>query len=116
MTGGGDPQRSPWTAVAGGLKVRVRLTPKANRDAVGGVEETGEGPALGVRVRAVPEKGEANAALTRAVADWLGVPKSAVELAAGGKSRLKTLLVSGNGRELERRIAARLAGAAGKAR
>ncbi|KAB2910656.1 MAG: DUF167 domain-containing protein [Hyphomicrobiaceae bacterium] len=98
-----------WTAVDGGARVRVRLTPRSGRDAVEGVEATAEGPALKVRVRAVPEKGEANAALAATLARWLDVPKSTVEVAAGSKSRCKTLFIAGQGAELCRRIAARLA-------
>jgi len=57
--------------------------------------ETAQGPALTVRVRAVAEKGEANRAVEVVVAGWLGVPKSSVAVTAGGKSRLKTVLVMG---------------------
>ena len=48
-----------------------------------------------MRVRAVAEKGEANRAVEVVVAGWLGVPKSSIAVAAGGKSRLKTVLVAG---------------------
>lgn len=98
---------APWGPAAGGLRVRVRLTPRSAHDAVEGVEETAEGPALKVRVRAVPEDGAANAALAAILAQWLGVPKSTIEVVAGTKSRVKTLLVAGEGDELARRIAAR---------
>jgi uncharacterized protein len=73
----------------------VRVTPKSAREGIDGVVETAQGPALTVRVRAVAEKGEANRAVEMAVAGWLGVPKSSVAVTAGGKSRLKTVLVTG---------------------
>lgn len=98
--------------MADGLRLRVRLTPRSAQDAVEGIEATAEGAALKVRVRAVPEDGAANAALAATVARWLGVPKSTVELVAGGKSRLKTLLVAGDGNELARRVSARAGRAA----
>lgn len=98
----------PWVAVAGGLRVRVRLTPKSRRDAVAGIEDTAEGPALKVHVRAVPEKGKANEALVKTVAEWLDVPKGTVEVAAGGKSRNKMLAISGERAKLGALIAARL--------
>ena len=104
----------PWRAGGTGLLVRVRLTPKASRDAIEGLEATAEGPALKARVRAVPQDGEANAAVIKLVADWLGVPKSAVDLAAGGKSRVKTLAVAGNATELAATAAQLLARAAPK--
>lgn len=99
----------PWRIVQGGLAVRVRLTPKASRDAVEGVEVTADGPALKARVRAVPEDGAANAAVERLVATWLGVPKSSVALTAGGKSRVKTLTVAGDGAALAAAASVRLA-------
>ena len=71
----------------------MRVTPKSAREGIDGVVETAQGPALTVRVRAVAEKGEANRAVEAVVAGWLGVPKSSVAVTAGGKSRLKTVLV-----------------------
>ena len=73
----------------------MRVTPKSTREGIGGVVETAQGRALIVRVRAVAEKGEANRAVEMVVATWLGVPKSSVAVTAGGKSRLKTVLVTG---------------------
>jgi uncharacterized protein len=73
----------------------VRVSPKSAREGIDGVVETAQGPALTVRVRAVAEKGEANRAVEVVVAEWLGLPKSSVAVTAGGKSRLKTVLVAG---------------------
>jgi uncharacterized protein (TIGR00251 family) len=90
------------------VRVRVHAKPKAARDGVDGIEETPDGPLLKVRVRAVAEDGEANRAVAKVVAQWLGVPKSRVEVTAGGKSRFKTLTVAGDAAELERLLAGRL--------
>ena len=90
----------PWQIVSHGLRVRVRVTPKASRVSIDGLAATGEGPALKVRVRDVPEDGAANQAVIRAVAEWLEVPVRSVALVAGGKSRVKMLEVSGDGRRL----------------
>ena len=111
MTGPARPDGAevPWRVVAAGLVVRVRLTPKASRDAVEGVEATVDGLALKARVRAVPEDGAANAAVEKLIAAWLGVGKSAVALTGGGKSRIKTLVVAGDGRALAAEAEARLA-------
>lgn len=81
---------------ADGADLFVRLTPKASRDALEGVERTADGAAhVKARVRAVPEKGAANTALERLVARALGVPASCVSVVAGGTSRLKTVRISG---------------------
>jgi uncharacterized protein YggU (UPF0235/DUF167 family) len=78
-----------------GTELFVRLTPKSSRDAVEGIETAADGSErLKVRVRAVPEDGAANRAATLVVAKWLGVPKSAVTLAAGSTSRSKTFYVA----------------------
>ena len=87
----------------------MRVTPKSAREGIDGVVETAQGPALAVRVRAVAEKGEANRAVEMVVAAWLGVPKSSVAVAAGGKSRLKTVLVAGESAKLAALIKTRTA-------
>lgn len=90
-----------------GVELFVRLTPRAGRDSVDGVAAAADGRAhLAARVRAVPEKGAANAALERLLADWLGVPRSAVSVAQGGTARLKTILVRGEPAELARKLTA----------
>ena len=62
-----------------------------------------------MRVRAVADKGEANASVESVVAQWLGVAKTRVTVARGGKSRVKTLDIGGEPGELETLIAARVA-------
>ena len=86
----------------------VRLTPKASQDAVAGVQLLGGEAVLKARVRAVPEKGRANAALERLIADWLGLPVSSVSVAQGGKSRQKQVRVEGDPDRLVRLIEARI--------
>ena len=89
--------------------MRVRLTPKSSKDAIDGVEQTPDGPALKARVRAVPADGEANAALLKLLAHWLGVSQGSLRLAKGGKSRVKSVEITGNTDEIEARLAERLA-------
>ncbi len=92
----------PYEADAGGLRIRVRLTPRGGRDALEGIEMLADGKAvLKARVRAAPEKGLANAALETLVAGALGVPKSAVSVVAGGTSRTKVVEVAGDPARLE---------------
>ena len=60
---------SPWSAVADGIVVAVRLTPKGGRDAIDGEARLSDGQTvLAARVRTPPREGEANAALVRLIA------------------------------------------------
>lgn len=89
-----------------GVELFVRLTPRSSRDAVEGVEATADGRShLAARVRAVPEKGEANAALEKLLATALGIPKKSISVVAGGTSRLKTVRIAGDAGELGRLVA-----------
>ncbi|MGH6735417.1 MAG: DUF167 family protein [Methyloceanibacter sp.] len=87
----------------------VRLTPKAARDEVVGVEDFGGEAVLKARVRALPEDGRANAALEKLIAKWLGVPATSVKVAHGGKARLKQVAIAGDPTALTRLISERLA-------
>jgi uncharacterized protein YggU (UPF0235/DUF167 family) len=74
----------------------VRLTPRGGRDQIDGWIQDADGrPMLKVRVAAPPLEGEANAALIRLLAKALGVPRSAVTLAAGDTARIKRLDIAG---------------------
>lgn len=107
MSGPGPAEPLPWRLAGGCVIVRVRLTPKSSKDAIDGLEATADGPAFKARVRAVPEDGAANTALEKLLAGWLDVPRSAVRLSAGAKSRVKSLAVDGDPAGLEARLAAR---------
>lgn len=72
--------------------VRVRVQPRASRDEIVGWRAD---DVLGVRVRAAPVDGQANAAVTGLVAAKLGVPRSAVTVARGERGRDKLLRVHG---------------------
>lgn len=96
--------------IAGGLLVDVRLTPRGARDAVDGSSALSDGRrVLLARVRAVPEKGAANAALEALMADALGVPRSIVAITSGHTARVKTIRLLGDPAALAARIA-KLAG------
>lgn len=72
-------------------RIRVHVTPKAQRDEVAGWR----GAEFAVRVTAAPEGGKANRAVERVVAEALGVPKSSVRVVRGHVSRIKMLDVEG---------------------
>ena len=95
----------PWIAVADGLRLTVRLTPKGGRDAIDGVGTLADGrKVLQARVRAAPSEGEANAALLGLLAKKLGVAARDVRLEAGASARLKRIKVDGNGAALAARL------------
>lgn len=104
MAAGALTQASPFKGGRSGLDLRVRLTPRSSGDRIEGLWESAEGSAIAARVRAAPSAGQANDALVRLVADWLGVPKSCVALTAGQKSRIKTVTISGDTGVLQRMV------------
>lgn len=74
------------------------MTPRGGRDAVEGWTRDADGrPLLRVRVASAPTDGAANAAVIALVAKALGVPRSAVTLAAGAGARVKRLKIAGAG-------------------
>ncbi|MBI2723874.1 MAG: DUF167 domain-containing protein [Chloroflexi bacterium] len=72
-------------------RLRVRLTPRAGGDALGGWRDG----VLHVRVAAPPADGRANDALLRLVAAATGVPPSRVTLVSGARSRVKLIEITG---------------------
>jgi len=96
---------APWIAVADGLRLSVRLTPKGGRDAIDGVGTLADGRnVLQARVRAAPSEGAANAALIGLLAKQLGVAARDVRLEAGASARLKRIKVDGDGAALAARL------------
>ena len=77
--------------VAGGVRVRVRVVPRASRTEVVGLQ----GDALRIRLTAAPVDGAANEALVSFLAERLVVPRSSVRLLAGETSRSKVVLIAG---------------------
>jgi uncharacterized protein (TIGR00251 family) len=75
----------------GGVTLRVRVHPRASRDALGGEH----GGALVVRLAAPPVDGAANEALARFLGKALGVAPSAVSVLHGATSRNKVVRVAG---------------------
>ncbi|RYZ14628.1 MAG: DUF167 domain-containing protein [Alphaproteobacteria bacterium] len=87
-----------WRLVPGGAELRVRAQPNASKDAIEGQGEDASGQTyLKVRVRAVPEKGKANAAIEKLLARALGLAGSAVAIEKGETQRIKTVRISADG-------------------
>lgn len=91
-----------------GAILRLHVTPKASKDAIEGVETGSDGLChLKIRVRALPDKGAANAAVLKLLAKALGVPGSALELMSGHTGRVKCVRAGGLSRsETEQRLRA----------
>jgi hypothetical protein len=75
----------------GVLLLRVRVQPAASREGLVGVH----GDALKVAVTASPERGKANAAVSRVIAGVLGLRGSRVQIRSGAASRDKWLELAG---------------------
>lgn len=90
-----DPK--PWAAIAGGIALSVRLTPKGGRDSIDGIERLADGRSvLKACVRAAPSEGAANEVLLRLIAKAAGVPPRDVTLTAGATARFKRLTIAGD--------------------
>ena len=85
------------------LLLAIRLTPKAAKDSIGGVWQDEKGAVwLQASVRAVPEKGKANAALTQSIAKRRKVAPKDIALESGDTSRLKRLRLHGHASAADR--------------
>ena len=84
------------TAVSpGSVTFYVQVQPRASRDAIEGEH----GDALKIRLTAPPVDDRANQALVQLLAERLNVPRAAVRIVAGEKSRRKRVIVAGVKRE-----------------
>ncbi|KIL97635.1 hypothetical protein CCC_00696 [Paramagnetospirillum magnetotacticum MS-1] len=96
---------SPFTACAAGLKVAVRLTPKASRDRIMGAAPEADGSVvLKAQVTTVPEDGKANAALLKLLSKAWKIPKSDMDIVLGATDRRKVILISGDSEVLRKRL------------
>jgi uncharacterized protein len=93
-----------------GLRVFVRLQPKARRAGIEGIVTEADGRvALKVAVTAPPESGKANAALVALLGKSWRLPKSAIDIVGGATDRRKTLLLRGDPASLFASISAFIA-------
>lgn len=91
----------PFKIHASGLTVTIRLTPNARRCGFDGrMAVANNETALKVSVNAVPEDGKANKALIDFLAKSWKVPKSSLSLLSGHTSRVKIILIEGDGKNL----------------
>jgi uncharacterized protein (TIGR00251 family) len=76
---------------AGGIEFTVKVVPGASRTKVAGLW----GAALKLAVAAPPEGGQANGAVTRLLAEVLGVKPAQVSIVGGLTKPLKRIAVAG---------------------
>ena len=74
-----------------GVVIDVRVIPRASRAGPAGVRDG----ALLLRLHAPPVEGAANAEVVDILADMLGVPRGAVTILSGHRSRRKRVAVAG---------------------
>jgi uncharacterized protein (TIGR00251 family) len=78
-------------STGGGVIIDVRVIPRAAKSGIAGVRDG----ALLVRLNAPPIDGAANEELIAVIASALDVPKRAVTIATGDRSRQKRVRVDG---------------------
>ena len=101
---------APFIAAEGGVRLQIRLAPRARANRIDGVIRSADGmPVLKVSVTAPPAEGRANEALTAFLAKEWGLPRRDLTLAGGGKSRNKVVHIAGEPQALLKRLAAALA-------
>jgi uncharacterized protein len=83
------PGRAPITAAGTGVRLQVRVQPRASTNEVVGPH----GDQIRLRLTAPPVEGAANDALVRFLAERLGVARASVRIVAGHSSRSKVVEV-----------------------
>ncbi|HKQ10539.1 MAG TPA: DUF167 family protein [Rhizomicrobium sp.] len=95
----------PYTVAEGGVRLALRLTPRAARNGVDGVIADAEGrPLLKLRLVATPVDGAANEALIAFLAKTLSLRKADITIRSGETGRVKILHLAGDGAELLRKL------------
>jgi uncharacterized protein (TIGR00251 family) len=99
------PERQPFAATSDGVRLAVRLTPKASAERIVGLaDEADGGVVLKVAVTAAPEGGKANAALLKLLARAFRLPQRDFAVVRGQSDRRKTVAVTGVPAALAARI------------
>jgi uncharacterized protein (TIGR00251 family) len=88
---------APFAATRGGMRLAVRLTPKAAADRIVGLIEDGRGGwALKAAVAAAPVDGKANAALIKLLARHFGLKPRDLAVISGSTDRSKVVEMHGD--------------------
>jgi uncharacterized protein (TIGR00251 family) len=101
---------APLAALHDGVRVAIRLVPRAKDDRLVAIVPTAAGGrAIKAAVAAPPEDGRANEALLRLLAREWDLPRRDVALIAGPASRSKAVKITGDPGALMARLATRIA-------
>ena len=100
----------PYAAIEGGVRLALRLTPRASRNGVDGIVQDAEGrPLLKLRLAAPPVEGAANEALIAYLAKTLSLRKADIAIRSGETSRVKILHLAGDSTAILQKLDAWLA-------
>jgi len=100
-----DALPSPVTPVADGVRLRLRVQPRARRSRIDGLVTDADGNrALKIAVTAAPESGAANDAVIALLAKELHLAKSSLALVAGAADRRKIVKLAGDPGQLTRHL------------
>ena len=101
----------PYAAAKGGVRLALRLSPRASRTEVDGITQDAEDrPLLKLRLAAPPVDGAANMAMIALLAKTLSLRKADITIRSGEASRTKVLHLAGDPAALIQRLDAWLAG------
>ena len=74
-----------------GVIIAIKVTPKSHKNEIIGKENE----EIKIRIRAIPEKGNANNAILHFLAEILNISSSSLNLVTGTTSRHKKVLIKG---------------------
>lgn len=84
------------TPHARGVRLRIRLTPKASKNGFGPLEQSADGAVhLKAYVTTVPEGGKANKSLIKMLAKSCKLPAGKFSVASGATNRNKQIVIKG---------------------
>lgn len=99
----------PYAAVPDGVRLALRLTPRAARNGVDGIVSDAEvRPLLKLRLVAPPVEGAANEALIAFLAKALSLRKADIVIRSGETGRVKILHLAGDSAAILRKLDALL--------
>ena len=95
----------PYAAVESGVRLALRLTPRAAKNGMDGIVQDADGrPLLKLRLVAPPVEGAANEALIAFLAKSLSLRKADISIRSGETSRIKILHLAGDSTTLLQKL------------